>query len=102
MQLIVVFTTKSGIIEVMKPTPLDKAIAMYPTLLKFSEEVGVSYQVVQKWRKTGVPPKHCLSVELATNHEVTRAQLRPDIFGVPPIAKKRNISSDSSKPRVRN
>lgn len=87
--------------DVMKITPIEKAIGLYPTLGSFAAAVGVSYQVVQKWRKTGVPPKHCASVELATKGVVTRSQLRPEIFGAIPVASRRKKKSVSSKAPVR-
>lgn len=45
----------------------------------------ITYQAVQKWVRSGeVPPLRCIPAEQATKGEVTRYDLRPDIFGTPP------------------
>lgn len=42
---------------------------------------GVRYQAIQNWRKQGrVPAERVLTVEKATGGQVTRHQLRPDIY----------------------
>lgn len=42
-------------------------------------------QAVDRWRRTGrVPAKHCIPIETATNGQVTRYQLRSDVFGSAP------------------
>ena len=40
----------------------------------------VSQQAVSGWLRNGCPPDRVLAVEKATNGEVTRYQLRPDIY----------------------
>lgn len=49
---------------------LASAIAMYPTLKAFADEIGVRYQVVQQWLINGVPAEHCPTIEKMTNGEV--------------------------------
>lgn len=37
--------------------------------------------MVSQWRRRGVPPNRCVDIERVTGGMVTRAELRPDIFG---------------------
>lgn len=49
-----------------KNTPcvgLQKAIAEYPTLRAFADALGVHYQVVQQWRRNGVPAEYAPEIE---------------------------------------
>jgi DNA-binding transcriptional regulator YdaS (Cro superfamily) len=42
---------------------------------------GVRYQAIQQWRRRGRPPaERVLMIEEATGGQVTRYQLRPDIY----------------------
>ena len=41
---------------------------------------------VSEWRKRGVPVTRCLAIESASEGQVTRHQLRPDVFGETPPA----------------
>lgn len=60
---------------------LEKAIERAGGLKKFADTLGVSPQVVHNWRKRkNVPVDRCAAIEEATDGEVTREQLRPDIF----------------------
>ena len=62
--------------------PLKKAINVYgrPHLAKATQ---VSLVMVSRWRKIGVPPKHCKTIEEATKGLVKAHELRPDIFSQP-------------------
>lgn len=44
----------------------------------------VSPQAVSKWRETGIPPKHCRTLEAATG--IPASDMRADIFGPAPQA----------------
>lgn len=45
--------------------------------------LGVKPQAVQRWCATGVvPSKRVLDIERATNGEVTRNELRPDLYPI--------------------
>ena len=59
--------------------PLKKAIAVYGRQ-HLADATDVSLVMVSRWRKIGVPPKHCQAIEKATNGLVTAHELRPDIF----------------------
>jgi DNA-binding transcriptional regulator YdaS (Cro superfamily) len=57
---------------------LNSAITLMGGLKETAAKLGVnSYQVVQQWRRNGVPIKHCSAIESATGGEVTRKDLRP-------------------------
>lgn len=43
--------------------------------------VGVTPQAVSQWLRQGVPPARVIQVEAAVRGEVSRHELRPDIFG---------------------
>lgn len=45
---------------------LERAIAKYPSLKAFADELGVPYQTVQQWQKNGVPAQYCPRIEEMT------------------------------------
>jgi len=47
--------------------------------------LGITPQAVHQWvvGKRPVPPRHCIAIEAATG--LSRHELRPDIFGPPPV-----------------
>ncbi len=47
-----------------------------------AEKLGVTGPAVYQWDRA--PPNRCLAIEQATEGQVTRYQLRPDIFGPAP------------------
>jgi DNA-binding transcriptional regulator YdaS (Cro superfamily) len=53
--------------------------------------LGVSEVAVRHWMNgiRRVPGHHCIPLELLTGRQVTRYELRPDIFGKAPPAGKR-------------
>lgn len=61
---------------------LERAIAVHG-LSSLAAEIGVSYQLIQGWRKEGrkfaTPAEYCHSVARATGVPVE--ELRPDVFG---------------------
>lgn len=53
-----------------------------------ARKVGVSQSAVSNWSARGrVPAERCVAIEKATDGNVTRHDLRPDIFGPPPHTK---------------
>lgn len=60
-------------------TPLDRAIKIVGSATELANQIGVKKQAVTKWRRR-VPAERVLSIELATNGEVTRHELRPDLY----------------------
>jgi len=66
---------------------LDLAIQKFATQSAFAERIGVRCASVSGWRKRRkVPSSRCLQIEEATGGQVTRYQLRPDVFGPGPLA----------------
>lgn len=62
-------------------TPIERAIAKAGGLTRLAAQCSVSYQAVQKWLRTGrVPAERVLAVERASGGEVTRHELRPDLY----------------------
>lgn len=52
--------------------------------VKFSRYLGVSHQYVRGWlteKGRPIPPKYCVLIEKLTYGEITRQNLRPDVFG---------------------
>jgi DNA-binding transcriptional regulator YdaS (Cro superfamily) len=69
------------------PEPLSEAITAAGGVSKLASLIGVRQNVISNWRTRGqVPAEHCLSIEQAVHGQVTRYELRPDVFGDPPQA----------------
>lgn len=66
--------------------PIQKAIDLVggPTALARLLGNGVLQQHVTNWRRRGVPAERCIDIENAVGGQVTRYQLRPDVFGPEP------------------
>lgn len=65
-------------------TPLDRAIELAGGQSRLAEKIGRSQQLISYWQKTrkGIVPAECVKdIEDAVKGEVTRHDLRPDIFG---------------------
>lgn len=64
--------------------PLIEAINKFGSTNSFAKAIGVSRQVVSGWLhicKFSPPAKYCKIIEDVTCGEISRAQLRPDLFG---------------------
>lgn len=67
-----------------KPTPLDRAIEICGGQTGLGRKIGASQQLVAYWqkvRKGRVPAEFARDIELAVDGQVTRKDLRPDLFG---------------------
>lgn len=67
---------------------LEKAIRIAGGQTELARKIGppVRQGHVSMWLKRGVTPaEHCRSIEAATDGEVTRYELRPDVFGDQPV-----------------
>jgi DNA-binding transcriptional regulator YdaS (Cro superfamily) len=63
---------------------LDRAIAVFETQDKFATALGIKSPSISEWRKRGrIPHERCAEIERLTGGQVTRAELRPDIWGDP-------------------
>lgn len=59
--------------------PVSRAIKDGGGLQTVAERLGVRYQAVQKWRKSGkVPAERVLALESVSG--VSRSELRPDLY----------------------
>ena len=59
---------------------LDRAIAQFGTQTNLAKHIGVTTMAVSLWRKRGVPAQRVLAIEAATGHQVSRHELRPDLY----------------------
>jgi DNA-binding transcriptional regulator YdaS (Cro superfamily) len=73
---------------------IDRAIKLAGGLTelarRISEQTGkpISIQAIRKWREN-VPAERCPEIERAVDGAVTRADLRPDLWGDTPKPAKR-------------
>lgn len=63
---------------------IDRAIKKAGGPSALARKLDVSPQAVCNWSERGVPPERVIDVETAVDGEVTRYELRPDIFGKDP------------------
>jgi DNA-binding transcriptional regulator YdaS (Cro superfamily) len=71
----------------MNENPISRAIQIAGGVTKLARALGVSYQAVRKWEKHQPPATRCVAIEAATDRQVTRYELRPDLrdlFGPSP------------------
>lgn len=66
--------------------PLTEALDLAGlTQAELAAAIGVTPQAVSQWIDRGrVPAERCIAVEIATGGQVTRYELRPDVFGDAP------------------
>lgn len=64
-------------------TPIQKAVEIAGGQNRLAEQIGVSHSFINQCLKgvRPIPAIRCRDIEIATGGEVTRAQLRPDIYG---------------------
>ncbi|WP_444945653.1 transcriptional regulator [Microbulbifer sp. VTAC004] len=64
-------------------TAIDDAVRVVGSQAKLARAIGVTAVFVSQMRRglRAVPPKLCTKIELATKRKVSRASLRPDVFG---------------------
>ena len=55
---------------------------------RIAQESGVTREAVAQWvyKRHRVPAHHCITVERVTGGEVSREELRPDVFEPPETA----------------
>lgn len=64
-------------------SPIEKAVVEAGGQTSLANAIGVSPSFVNQWL-TGarpVPATRCRAIEDATGGKITRAELRPDVFG---------------------
>lgn len=71
---------------------LDRAVALLGTQNALASTLHVRSASISGWRRRGkVPAERCTAIEQATAGQVTRYQLRPDVFGPGPLADLREV-----------
>ena len=62
-------------------TPLKKAISIAQGQKALAKKIGVTQQCISLWitKNAAVPAEHAIKIETETG--VSRAELRPDLFG---------------------
>lgn len=63
-------------------TPLEKAVSLLGGQTKLAKELGVKQQNVWSWLRIAkkIPAEVCIPIEKATQGQVKKEELRPDIF----------------------
>ena len=64
---------------------LERAILLAGGQTALGRTIGKSQSHVAQWRRRGrVAPTACIAIETAVGGQVTRYELRPDVFGAAP------------------
>lgn len=68
--------------------PLTRAIDIFGSQQALADALTIKSPSISGWRQSGrVPAERCAAIEQLTNGQVTRNDLRPDVFGpLPSIA----------------
>lgn len=85
----------------MSQLPLEKAIDIAGGQTALARLIGESQSKVGNWlrRSSGVVPgEYCRKIEFAVGGEVTRYDLRPDVFGPPPNSTQGDDPASHSAP----
>lgn len=80
---------------------VEKAVAVVGSQSALARALDVSPQAVNQWIKTRVPAERVLDIEAATKGQVTRHELRPDLYpnptdALPPGALVRQAQPDEA------
>ncbi len=78
----------------MNESPMQRAVRAAEAIANdgtagtvlIARKCGVSLQAVHKWLRVGAPPPtRCLDIEQLTHPQVSRYDLRPDVYGPDPL-----------------
>lgn len=62
--------------------PLSRAIEFFGSQQALADALTIRSPSISGWRQSGrVPAERCAAIEQLTNGEITRHELRPDVFG---------------------
>lgn len=65
--------------------PLIRAVTLAGGQTALARRIGKTQSHVAQWLRRGrVGPTACIPIEAALDGQVTRYELRPDVFGAPP------------------
>jgi DNA-binding transcriptional regulator YdaS (Cro superfamily) len=83
----------------MSNKALERAIAIVGSQGQLAKRIGRGrvQANISLWLhrdRQGVPAEFCLAVEQATGGLVTRYELRPDVFGEPPVRRRRKAEAN--------
>jgi len=68
---------------------LARAIKHFGNQSALGRALGVGPMAVSKWKRKGVPPDRAVQIEIESKGEVTRQDLRPDLFGLGAITQRK-------------
>jgi DNA-binding transcriptional regulator YdaS (Cro superfamily) len=82
----------------MNMSALERAIEIVGGQAALARRIGgkIRQQHVWYWLKHSVPAKYCGDIERATYGQVTRHDLRPDVFDEPPRRQRRKRAEVSA------
>jgi DNA-binding transcriptional regulator YdaS (Cro superfamily) len=63
----------------MRESPVEKAFRIVGGQSAMASRLGISREAVRKWKRQ-VPAERVLEIEHATDGQVSRHDLRPDIY----------------------
>ena len=78
------FGDTSRRMDTRKQNPgIFRAVEIFGSQTALAKRIGVGQGVVSYWLNSAkqVPPKRAVQIEAVTNGEVTRKELRPDLWG---------------------
>lgn len=65
----------------MKISPLQKSIGLVGSQRALAHLIGARQQYISRWLKTKkIPAEFVLPIEKAVNAQITRHELRPDLY----------------------
>jgi DNA-binding transcriptional regulator YdaS (Cro superfamily) len=65
-------------------TALARAIKSVGNQQALADALGIKSPSITEWHARKVPAERCVAIEQVTGGEVTRYDLRPDVFGEAP------------------
>ncbi len=68
--------------ETQIENPVEKVIRLAKGQTPLAKGLGITPQAVQQWVVEGqIPPGRCKAIEKFLGGRMTRAEMRPDVFG---------------------
>ncbi|MDF4024106.1 YdaS family helix-turn-helix protein [Luteibacter sp. PPL201] len=65
--------------------PLDRVIEILGSQEELAARLGIKSPSITGWRnRNRIPSERCLALEEVTGGQVTRYEMRPDVFGTAP------------------
>ncbi len=68
-------------------TPYQKLIAVFGSQAEIARQLNVTRSCVNKWfMRKRIPPEHVIPIERLAKHQVTRFEIRPDLYPTERVA----------------